>query len=162
MKKIKLTQGLSAQVDDSDYPWLNVWKWCAVKGKYTYYAVRSKPGERHKLLWMHRLIMNTPDDQEVDHQDHNGLNCQRHNMRNATHSENKKNVTPFGRSKYLGVSYHGKRIQASININGKPTHLGYFKTEEAAARRYDEMAKLHHGEFANLNFKESLLNKGEA
>lgn len=37
-------------------------------------------------------------------------------------------------------------------MNGKQTYLGSFFTEEEAARKYDEFARIHHGEFANLNF----------
>lgn len=170
MKKIKLTQGQFAQVDNSDYPWLNVWRWYARRCKATYYAVRREKGRNDKLIHMHREIMDTPDDLEVDHRDFNGLNCQRHNMRNCTHNQNMKNRKPHGRSRYLGVhildcTIKGKiysYIVAQIYINGKNAHLGCFKTEELAAKAYDEKAKEIHGEFANLNFKESLLNKGEA
>jgi len=150
MKLIKLTRGLFAQVDDSDYDWLIEWKWCALKVKHTYYAVRVVWPSK-KMLLMHRVIMNTPEGVLTDHQDHNGLNCQRYNMRNATHSQNRMNSNPKGRSKYLGVSYDGNRPIAQIWTNGKKIHLGSFLTEVAAALAYNKAAIKYHGEFANLN-----------
>jgi hypothetical protein len=163
MKLIKLTQGMFAQVDDDNYDWLNQWKWYAHKGGKTYYAIRSSKriGGKQTTIQMHRLIMNTPDDQEVDHGDHNGLNCQRHNMRNATRSQNKMNVTTFSNSGFLGVyilkgqTRKGKTyrntIIAKIQVKGKSLYLGAFSTPELAALAYNEAAKIHHREFANLN-----------
>lgn len=154
MKLIKLTQGQFAQVDDSDI-WVNQWKWCAVKDGNTYYAVRSMLiNGKYRTTRMHRLIMNTPADQEVDHQDHNGLNCQRHNMRNCTSHQNRMNGRSSGKSKYLGVSFNrGKYITAQIKIAYKSIYLGTFPTEIDAARAYDKAASEHFGKFANLNFK---------
>lgn len=65
------------------------------------------------------------------------------------------NRHPRGVSKYLGVSWYRKssRWRAAIHYEGTVHHIGYFKVEEDAARAYDESAKKHHGEFANLNFK---------
>lgn len=163
MKIIPLTQGQSVLVDDWNYDHLMQWKWFAQKMKNSYYAERHVyQNGKQKVVAMHREIMNTPPELEVDHIDHNGLNCLEENMRNCTHNDNNRNKTPWGKSKYLGVSYSSpkfggtvhKYIFASIDINQKKKHLGYFKTEESAAHAYDEAAKIVHGKFANLNFKE--------
>lgn len=155
MKEIKLTRGRVALVDDEDYDYLNQWKWHLLKDKNNYYAVRITCINKVKSgIRMHRVIMRTPPELVVDHIDHNGLNNQKGNLRNCTISQNNKNVISTGRSKFLGVYFsEGKYIKAQIKINGKTTSLGLFKTEEEAAQAYDNMAKIHHGEFANLNFK---------
>jgi hypothetical protein len=45
-------------------------------------------------------------------------------------------------SRYTGVTWHMRNTKwlARIFIDGKPTHVGYFDTEKAAARAYDERA----------------------
>jgi hypothetical protein len=155
MKEIKLTQGFITLVDDEDFEYLNQFKWCAAKINKNYYASK---GRSINLIKMHRLIMKTPKGFVVDHIDHNTLNNQKSNLRNCLSRQNTANRTPSGTSKYLGVSvfktgkFKGK-ISGYITANKKRYSLGYFKTEEAAARKYDEMAKMCHGEFANLNFK---------
>jgi hypothetical protein len=154
MKEIKLTQGKVALVDDEDYEYLNQFKWYAHKKPCTFYAERSVGNRKNRtLVRMHRVIMNTHDNMQVDHIDHNGLNNQKCNLRNCTASQNRMNKRPFGKSIYKGVGFNEGLIQARIRINNKQIHLGYFKSEELAAKSYDIAAKKYHGEFANLNFK---------
>jgi AP2-like factor (euAP2 lineage) len=65
------------------------------------------------------------------------------------------------KSKYRGVTLVEnlgplkKPWKAAITINGRTIHLGYFATEEEAARAYDARAIEVHGEFARLNFPRS-------
>jgi hypothetical protein len=90
MKKIKLTQGQFAKVDDEDYDWLNQWKWCAQYNPKTksYYAVRSV---KEGVKIMSRVIMGEPKGKLVDHEDHDTLNNKKNNLRVATRSQNGMN-----------------------------------------------------------------------
>jgi hypothetical protein len=78
------------------------------------------------------------------------------NLRAATRSENHRNrVSRAGStSRFLGVSWAADRSKWTARISQKDgyRHLGAFEAEEDAARAYDNAAKLHHGEFARLNF----------
>lgn len=159
MKLILLTQGKFAQVDDWNYDWLMQWKWFALKCKNSFYAGRmGKPNEitkKRKIVLMHRIIMNTPNDQIVDHKDWNGLNCQEHNMRNCTHSQNHANKKKENKSssKHKGVTWDKNKGKwaAAIKTKGIRKHLGYFDSENRAALAYNQAAKELFGEFVVLN-----------
>jgi hypothetical protein len=165
MKEIPLTRGLFALVDDEYYNFLMQWKWYATPGKNTFYAVRNRSRDRRKdskgskIVHMHRVIMKTRDDEQVDHIDHNGLNNQRCNLRNCTAQQNTINSRPYSESGYRGVYYQKRHnkvyIRASIVINGRAPHLGIFKTEVDAAMARDRIALLYLGDYAYLNFDKS-------
>lgn len=156
MKEIKLTQGRFALIDDEDYELIAKHKWYAVNYHDHYYAVMEIKGKQIK---MHRLILNAPNNTDIDHIDGDGLNNQKSNLRLCTASQNAMNAKKCvdGKSKYKGVwiCKEGKkiRIRAGIRINFKLINLGSFNTETQAAKAYDEAAKIHFGEFANLNFR---------
>lgn len=148
-KQIELTQGQVAIVDDEDFEFLNQWKWFAQKDKNTFYAVRGFG----KRIRMHRVIMNTPNDMQVDHIDGNGLNNTRANLRNCTVAENTRNrkKPSTNTSGYMGVFPSAKKWRAEIT-HGKKIHLGYFDNPVDAAHAYDQAAKEYFGEFAKTNF----------
>jgi hypothetical protein len=86
MKRIKLTQGKYALVDDEDFESLNKYKWYFHQG----YAIRNtkmKFGKR-TTIFMHRIITNCPKGKDVDHINMNGLNNQKYNMRVCKRSQN--------------------------------------------------------------------------
>ncbi|KAK9816835.1 hypothetical protein WJX72_005692 [[Myrmecia] bisecta] len=57
-------------------------------------------------------------------------------------------------SKFMGVGSSNRKNQwqARILVHGKVTHLGYYETEEEAARVYDRVSISLHGELAQTNF----------
>jgi len=141
-------------VDPDDYQKLAKLPWQLCDSETGQYALRLAG---RQIIAMHRVIMNAPRGSIVDHEDRNGLNNTRKNLRFATRTQNNCNVrrkTETKTSKYKGVSFVPKtqKWRAQIKYNGISKHLGYFENEEDAARTYDEAAKEYHGEFAVLNF----------
>ena len=87
MKKIPLTQGKFATVDDADFEWLNCYKWSAMRSRKTWYARRFVIGncKQKKQVLMHRQIMNFPKNRQIDHRNGNGLSNQVFRLRIADH-----------------------------------------------------------------------------
>lgn len=139
MKEITLTKGKYALVDDSDYEYLKQWKWYALNSRGIYYAARCEivDGKR-KTIMMHRVIMSPPLGLEPDHQNHNGLDNQRHNLKNVTHRQNILNqrhtCSKENKKGILKCSVNGEtKYKCLVIINGQNTEV-YFKTELEAAR----------------------------
>lgn len=152
MKKIPLTQGQFAIVDDADFEWLSQWKWHYSIG-YAYSKELKELGG--KTLLMHRLIMNTPKGMDVDHKDLDTLNNQRSNLRNCSRSENMANqVRVESSSGYKGVTRDRARNKwkTQLMFHGKNIFQERFDDKVDAAKAYDKAAIEYFGEFANLNF----------
>ena len=150
MKKINLSKGKVACVDDTDYDWLSRHKWYyAARG----YAARDESvnGERVRLK-MHRVILKSPGGVEVDHINGDSLDNQRANLRACTHRQNMKNMKRHrdGSSRWKGVSWDASRNKWVAQIHA--TFIGRFRDETKAAEAYDEAARKAHGEYAALNF----------
>ena len=146
MKFILLRNGAIALVDDEDYDYIKQRKWSL---NNTGYATSS-------LGFMHRVIIGTPTGMCTDHINHDKLDNRKSNLRICTKSQNQGNLKIITRkksSKYKGVSWCKKaqRWMVKINDNGKQRHVGVFKSEIEAAKRYDKEATLVFGEFALIN-----------
>lgn len=154
-KQIELTQNKFAAVDDIDFEYLSQWKWHAFKHRHTFYAARNGGVfPFRKKIFMHRVIMDTPDEMETDHKDGNGLNNTRKNLRVCTHTQNMRNTQNRSENKsgFVGVHWHQGKWQALIDVDGKSIYLGRFSDPKEAAHAYDIAAKEYHGEFARTNF----------
>ena len=63
-----------------------------------------------------------------------------------------KSKTFYKKSRFRGVSRKGKAWKASIMINRNKNDIGNFKSEEEAAKAYDEYAMKFHKNKARVNF----------
>jgi len=160
VKEIPLTQGKVALVDDEDYERLNQWKWSAARYEDIWYAARTECKKGKQIHYsMHREIMHTPKGMMTDHNNHNGLDNQRYNLRTCTNTENNRNQQKQRKacsSCFKGVYLHtiNKNWVARIKINRITSHIGCFPSEIQAALAYDEKAKELFGAFAHTNFIE--------
>lgn len=157
MKRIPLTQGLFATVDDCDYDELAKHKWCAHWEGTTCYARRDDMSEwkegRRKVIRMHRHIMNAPSDMLVDHVNHDGLDNRRSNLRLCTKGQNgwnRKGPQKNSTTGYRGVFWHkgANKYMAQTRCEGKVIYIGLYPTAIEASRAFEATARKLFGEFA--------------
>lgn len=159
-RRIPLTQGKFAIIDERDFDRISKYKWHANKSKLTFYAARCvKKNRRNSLVFMHRLIMNCPEDQFIDHINHNGLDNRRANLRLVSGEQNnwnrRKQRGTFS-SRYKGVHYEKRngKWASSISYKGKQIFIDWFEDQESAAKAYDAKARELFGPYACPNFAE--------
>lgn len=173
MKEIPLTQGKTAMVDNCDFERVAALKWCYIADRKdrsdSGFAARYiRRGSRMTVLPMSNFILSVKG--IVDHKNGNRLDNRRDNLRPCTQAQNNKNKRAYRRTSHpelqglKGVYYrpldHGKprKNPYFARITSDKVHYGggYHRTAEDVARAYDRLAIQHHGEFARLNFPETL------
>lgn len=148
-----------ATIDAADAHLVDDRNWFAKPRAHTTYA-HDRAGEP-----LHGRLFPMAD--EVDHRDHDGLNCRRGNLRplsgKRTRTLQNANTRPHkdgsvvatmgsaaGR-RLKGVRRDGEKFQARITVNGRRMALGSFDRPEDAARAYDRAAARAFPE-AHLNY----------
>jgi hypothetical protein len=111
---------------------------------YRVAVVDGKSYRVHHLIWMYH---NGYFARELDHINRTRDDNRIENLRPCTHSQNLGNSKPRVH-KYKGVTFCNKTDKWRAQLNG---HIGRYDTIEEAALAYNEAAKKHYGEFANLN-----------
>lgn len=154
MSKILLTQNKYTIVDNKDFEWLNQWKWCVSGNKK--YAVRHIKinFKKYKVIYMHRLILNTTNNQ-TDHINGDTLDNRRKNLRIVTPQQNNFNLgkRKDNKSGYKGISWDKQRNKwiATINLNKRRIYIGHFNNVKNGAKEYNKIARQYFGEFARFN-----------
>lgn len=154
--EIPLTQGQVTIVDDIDKD-LAEFKW-QFSGTYAIGQSGKRPNRKRLLL--HRVILarkvgrELGRDEYTDHENRNGLDNRRSNLRIATPRQNimNKGIQKNNHSEFKGVHREDKKWRAQIKVGKKLIVIGLFDEVEIAAKAYDAMARQYFGEFAFLNF----------
>ena len=156
---VLLSKGLMAIVDEADAAAVGRHNWLAhldhhSKTAYARTNISRPDGSRtavtlHQFLWS---LWGLPKASRLDHENRNGLDCRRTNLRPATPSQNGSNRAKpkNNRSGFKGVSWHSQRRKwcATIGAARKHYHLGLFEDPAEAARAYAEAAARLYGQFA--------------
>lgn len=144
MKEIYLSNGKFTIIDNEDYERVSSKSWW-LSGKG--YATGKTKG---KVVFLHRFIMNPPEDMQCDHINGDKLDNRRCNLRVVTHTQNMRNrkVQSNNKSGIRGV--HQEKDgwwYAQIKIDGVQYFLGCFKDKELAKDAYEKAAEKAYGEY---------------
>ena len=151
MKKIPLTHGKYAIVDDEDFEWLSKWKWHLSDSGYAHRTEYIRLGVNRyasKTIRMHRLINNTPHGLITDHINRKKLDNRRRNLRTADKSLNSlsRDKPRNNTSGHKGVYWESwtEQWRAELKVNCKKISLGRYDTIDEAieARKAGEQRYL--------------------
>ena len=113
-------------------------------------ATATKP-----IIYMHRLIMNCPDELVIDHINGNALDNRKRNLRVCSVSNNAKNRSKNknNTSGHTGVHWCKKnnKWKSRIRCDKKSYHLGFYTNVLDAAKAYNKKSLELFKEFSNLN-----------
>ena len=110
----------SAFIDTEDLDLVKDIKWYLKQG----YVRGTLPGG--KKVFLHRVVMNCPDDLFVDHKKGDPLDNRKSMLRICTHSQNLKNMKP-GKDKGIKKVSSG-RYQVVITVDYETIYLGTVDT----------------------------------
>lgn len=157
---LHLSNGETALIDSDDeekcsrHPW-NI---CRARPGIAGYPRTRIEG---KSVSLHHFVFGEPPEgMVIDHINMDTRDARKVNLRYSTKCNNIKNRKKREgcSSKFLGVKKVKNRWVSNVMVDGHYKYLGYFLTEEQAARARDEYVRQTSGEFGRYNFP----NPGEA
>jgi len=141
MRKILLTQGKFAIVDDENFGWLNKRNWYF--SNHGYAVTTTSPHQ-----YMHRMVNKTPKGSLTDHVNRNTLDNRRCNLRKADMSLNSINrpLQKNNTSGHKGLSWVDKlqKWETYICKDNKKILLGYFGLFEEAVLAREQAERKYH------------------
>lgn len=141
--------------DIEDYDLIKNYHW--YKNAQGYFCSYDKG----KTIRMHRLIMNCPDNLEVDHIHHNKFDNRKSELRICTQSMNIRNKkAKLGNLVFRGLVNDKNQYYARIILDKKMYTSKKYETIHEAACEYDRLAIKYHGEYAYLNFPREWYEQG--
>lgn len=99
----------------------------------------------HRLIWI--MVYGIEPADQIDHINGNKIDNRLCNLRDVTNRQNQYNQRKprsDNQSGYLGVSQCGNRWMASIKVDGKTKHIGFYDTPEQASEAYKITKRIHH------------------
>jgi hypothetical protein len=136
------------KIDIEDIDKIKDFKWCHSGSGYA--KTDIKVNGKKKPLFMHRLILNCPDDLYIDHISQNCLDNRKCNLRICNWQQNNWNKTKQinNTSGFKGVTKFRNKWMAQITVNKKHINLGRFNSPKEASEAYERAAEKYFGEFA--------------
>lgn len=120
------------KIDAESYPTVSKYKWHLQNN----YAATLKDNKR---IYLHRLIMNPKEGQQVDHINLDTTDNRKSNLRIVNNSLNSTNRKPYNKLNIKGIEFHKKinKYSAYIRVNHKQYHSPCYSTiEEASFARF--------------------------
>jgi hypothetical protein len=119
-------------------------------GGYLRIEIDGSTYAAHRLAWFYMTGEWPPS--QIDHEDTDRANNRWSNLRLATPKQNAANQRCRANNSLgvKGVNYVARagKFRATIYVDKRNVHLGYFRTAEAASAAYEKKAQEIFGEFA--------------
>ena len=157
---IPVGEGKFTLVDEDIFIEVKDRSWVLHKDRYAATQVFAD-GKHYRRLLQHVVMGIEPGSLKgtktvLDHINGDGLDNRRSNLRLISFTDNLRNTTVRAGniSGFKGVSYRkdNNKWRSAISVNYKKIRLGDFDTPEEAALRYDQEARIYHGDKGRYNF----------